>query len=68
MCDPAARDVVNVALPEFRETVPKELAPSLNVTVPVGGPEYAPVTIAVKVIDCPTLAGFAEDATAVEVA
>jgi len=64
----AARDVVNVALPEFRETVPRELAPSLKLIVPVGGPENAAVTFAVKVIDCPTLAGFAEDATAVEVA
>ena len=37
--------------------MPRVVAPSLKVTVPVGVP-LAPVTVAVKVTDCPTVDGF----------
>jgi hypothetical protein len=51
--------VVNVAAPEpFNVPVPIVVAPSLNVTVPVGVPEL-PVTVAVNVTGEPTAAGFA---------
>jgi hypothetical protein len=59
-CAPTARElVVNVAKPEpFNGPVPRVVAPSLNVTVPVGVPEPA-VTAAVKVTGEPNVAGFA---------
>src|SRR5438105_14264282 len=46
--------------------VPSVLAPSLNVTVPVGVPIF-PVTVAVKVSDWPNTEGFWEELTVVEV-
>ena len=59
-------EVVNVAwaLP-LSVPVPMTIAPSLNVTVPVGA---APVTVAVKITDCPKALGFSEEVTTVVVA
>ena len=49
LCDPEVRAfVVKVATPAFNAPVPKTVAPSLNVTVPVGTPVDA-VTIALNV-------------------
>ena len=44
------------------------VAPSLNVTLPVGlpAPGAAAVTVAVKVTDCPSTEGLTEDATPTE--
>ena len=66
-CEPAVNaEVVSVAWPEpFRVPVPRVVAPSLNVTVPVGV-EADPVTVAVKVTDWPKTDGFSEEPTAVE--
>ena len=56
--EPATESVLveNVATPgfaPFRFPVPSVTAPSLNVTVPVGGPPAAGVTVAVKVTEFP---------------
>jgi len=66
---PAARLlVVSVATNDaFSAPVPSDVVPSMNVTVPVGVPAGVGVTVAVKVTDWPTFAGFAEDTTAVDV-
>ena len=47
--------------------VPRIVALSLNVTVPVGvpAPGETKFTVAVKVTDCPETDGFAEEATVV---
>jgi hypothetical protein len=52
-CDPVVSDDVDsFAIPlEFRVFVPSELAPSKNVTVPVGVPLALLVTVAVNVTD-----------------
>jgi hypothetical protein len=64
---PMARDeVVKGAVAPLRGTVPSVVAPSLNVTVPVGVPE--PLTVAVKVTDCPNVLGLREDVSVVFVA
>ena len=63
-------EVVKVAWPELRVSVASEVAPSLNVTVPVGVPlpgELA-VTLAVKVTDWLKTEGLAEETKAVVVA
>src|SRR5215471_11650730 len=52
-CSPSVKlEEVKVATPEaFKVPIPRLVAPSLNVTVPVG--VTAPVTVAVKVTDRP---------------
>jgi hypothetical protein len=60
-----SEDVVNVACPApLSVPVPSVVAPSLNVTVPVG---FDPVTVAVKVTACPRVLGFCEDCSVVVV-
>src|SRR5438034_3690820 len=55
------------ALPLTSVTVPSAVAPSLNVTVPVGTP--APdVTVELSVTVCPTMDGFGVDVRLVDVA
>ena len=57
--------VANVATPDpFSVPVPRVVAPSLNVAVPVGVPPV-PVTVAVNVTDCPKTEGFCEDVSVV---
>ena len=58
-----------VAEPEVKFTVPSEVEPSKNSTVPVAVPAPGAVgaTFAVKVIDCPKTEGLAEDVNAVVV-
>ena len=71
VCAPtASAEVWNVAMPLDSVPVPSVLAPSLNVTVPVGAPEAGAVTetVAVKVTDCPDTLGLADGASAVVVA
>ena len=60
-------EVAKVAVPLLSGPVPKVVAPSLKVTVPVGVPEPGAdaVTVAVKVTDCPNTDGFCELMTAV---
>src|SRR5712691_238329 len=58
--------VLKVAWPLLRVPVPRMVVPSLKVTVPVGVPVVAGVTVAVKVTDCPETDGFAEEAPCVE--
>ena len=68
LCEPAEREfVVNVATPPDKVAVPSTVLPVLNFTVPVGTavPE---LTVAVKVTFCPTVDGFASEASAVVVA
>jgi hypothetical protein len=71
-CDPAAsEEVANVPTPEALSVpVPSTVAPSLNVTVPVGVLVLPAAfdTVAVNVTCCPVVIGFAEDVSAVEVA
>src|SRR6266850_6800473 len=68
-CTPAASAlVVSVARSEAsRGRVPREVAPSKKVTVPVGVPVAGgkTATVAVNVTGWPTTAGFRDDATAV---
>jgi hypothetical protein len=60
-------DVLNVANPlPFKVPVPSVVKPFLKVMVPVGVPEE-PVTVAVKVTDCPKTEGFTKDVNAVVV-
>lgn len=55
----------SVAFPLPKDLVPRLVAPSMNVTFPVGVPEIAGVTVAVKVTEVPKVDGFNEDVTAV---
>jgi hypothetical protein len=59
-------DVVNVAVPPDTVPVPIWVAPSENVTVPVG--EETPLTVAVNVTDWPSALGSSEDVMDVFVA
>ena len=61
----ANAEVVNVAFPRLSLPVPSTVAPSLNVTVPVGVPEVAGFTVAVKVTAWPAADGFTEETTEV---
>jgi hypothetical protein len=58
-----------VADPELKVTVPREVAPSKNSTVPlaVPAPGETELITAVKVTDCPKTEGFVEDVNAVVV-
>jgi len=58
-----------VAEPEDSVTVPREVTPSKNWTVPVAVPAPGVVvaTVAVKVTDCAKTEGFTEDVNAVVV-
>lgn len=51
---------MNVAIAEDKVTVVKVVAPSLNVTLPVGTPAYCGYTFAVIVTEWPRIEGFAE--------
>jgi hypothetical protein len=58
-----SEDVLHVAAPEESPTAEHPemaLAPSRKPTEPVGVPEL-PVTVAVKVTDCPSVEGFEEE-------
>lgn len=67
-CDPTVRvEIENVATPAVSVPVPSVVAPSRNVTVPVGVPPV-PVTVAVKVTDCPFCEGLTDDVSAVVLA
>jgi hypothetical protein len=60
----ASEDVLKVAAPEpFSVPVPSVVAPSLNVTVPLGvpAPGATALTVAVNVTDWPETDGFAEE-------
>ena len=58
-------DVVNVACPLLSsEAVPRVLAPSVKVTVPVGVPPL-PFTVAAKVTGWPNVLGFGVEANVV---
>jgi hypothetical protein len=62
----ASEEVVKPAVAPLRGTVPSVVAPSLNVTEPVGVPEPPDFeTVAVKVTDCPTVLGLTEDVSVV---
>jgi hypothetical protein len=67
-CWPRARvDEERVATPEpFNGADPSVVAPSLNVTVPVGTPDEEPETLAVRETAVPTRDGFALDAKEIE--
>jgi hypothetical protein len=70
-CVPVARlDVLNAAEPdEFSDIVPSCVAPSLNITVPVGTPDPDfGATPAVNVIACPEVACVDDAETDVAVA
>ncbi len=59
---------VAVWVVEFTDAVPRVTVPFLKVTVPLGEPPKAGVTVAVKVTDLPTFDGLAEEVTLVVVA
>src|SRR5579864_6549172 len=59
-------DVVNVATPAANATAPSGVLPSLNVTVPVGGPPD-PVTVVVKVMAWAKPAGLCDDVSPTDV-
>ena len=54
--------VVRVAAPPLSAELPRLVAPSKNSTVPVG--ELPPLSVAVKVTDSPTVAGFSDEVSA----
>src|ERR1035438_5285555 len=58
---PAPSDeVLSTATPPLTVALPSTVAPSLNCTVPVAA---LGVTAAVKVTDCPEVAGFSDEVT-----
>ena len=61
--------LVKLAAPAVSALVPRVVAPSLKVTVPIGvsDPGAVAATVAVKVTDWPNAEGLAEEATAVVV-
>src|SRR5947209_5611955 len=61
--------VLRVATPPLSVPVPRVVAPSLNVTLPVGVPAPGATgeTVAVTVTDCPDTDGLAEDVSVVVV-
>jgi len=63
-------DVPNVAFPELNAPVPKGVAPSMKVTVPLGvpAPGATALTVAVNVTNWPNTDGWTEEVTAVVVA
>lgn len=61
----ASAEVDSVAWPALSVAVPIVVVPSRNATVPVGVP--TPVTVAVKVTDCPAVEGFGKELTVVVV-
>ena len=69
-CEPtASTEVLRVADPELSAPVPRVLAPSLKVTVPVGvpAPGANAFTVAVNVTCCPNNDGLVELASDVAV-
>jgi hypothetical protein len=60
-------DVVRLALPPARLTVPSVVVPVVNVTVPTGT-TVGDLTVAVNFTFCPATDGFGEDVTVVVVA
>jgi hypothetical protein len=62
-------EVVRVAVPPLKLPVPMAVAPSLNVTLPVGVPKPGLFTdtVAVKTTDWPNTDGFDAGVTAVAV-
>ena len=64
LCGPAARDETSHwAVPFTTGAVPRSVAPSKKLTVPPSGrtlPTWKAETVAVRVNDWPTIAGFAE--------
>jgi nitric oxide synthase oxygenase domain/subunit len=62
---PASAAVLNVAMPADRLPVPRTVAPSLNVTVPVA---VGALTVAMKITEAPKVDGLRLDVTAVVVA
>ena len=63
----ASELVVKLAVPPDTVPVPSVVAPSVNVTVPVGVPGEVELTVAVNVTVWPKTLGLAEDANAVVV-
>ena len=62
LCVPRVNaDVLIVAVVPDRDTVPRFVEPSKNVTLPVG--DVKAETVAVRVIFCPTVEGLTEDMT-----
>src|SRR5579859_7114520 len=61
---PPSVAVVRAALPPESGTVDTAVAPSKNVTVPVGSPAALAPTVAVRVIGTPKVDGLAEEVTA----
>jgi len=69
-CRPeASEDVTSVACPPLSVPVPRLVAPSRKLTVPVGVPAAGNtgVTVADSVTDCPTVPGLGEALTDVVV-
>ena len=63
-CEPCVNDkVLNKATPFESATVPSNVVPSRNCTLPVA---VDGVTVAVKVTELPTTAGFADEITVTE--
>ena len=61
-CEPTDKPaIVNVAAPPLTVPVPKTVAPSINVTVPVdAGRPPGVITVALNVTDCPKTLGLTE--------
>src|ERR1700674_4603410 len=62
-----SEDVAKVATPALSGPEPSEVAPSENVTVPVGVPPAVLVTVAVNVTDWPPTEGLSDDTSTVVV-
>ena len=64
----ASDDVVRVATPPLRVSVPIAFVPDLKVTDPAGVPDVVDPTVAVSVNGCPAEDGFCDELRAVLVA
>ena len=67
LCVPTARvEMDNVATPlAFSVELPICAVPSRKLTCPIGVPEAAEVTLALKVTDCPSVDGFTNEVNVV---
>lgn len=69
LCAPTDSEVVEkAALPPAKPLLPIIAVPSRKSTVPVIVPAACELTVAVNVMDCPNIEGFAEEASDVVVA
>jgi hypothetical protein len=64
---PPSDEVLKIAAPAIRVLVPSGVLPSMKVTFPPEGVPPLEVTVALMVNEAPTVDGFSDESTVVEV-